>query len=320
MKINLDLLKEFENSIDTVHPDKGKIPINILGYGEISLVFEIINDSEHLAYKRLPIFKDEEIARDHEYVFKEYNRILKEELNINTPPFDVVWFEDEKGKIAFYSIQEKIIPESVGNKVIHQVSDKEVEMLVLLAMREMKKVWSFNKKNKSLDVGLDGQISNFAIANYDPLKPKVDENSKLIYIDTVPPFYRVHGDEAMEIALLARSMPWFVRGLLKAIFLQDIVDGYYDWRTTTIDLIANFYKEQRPELVPGLVEVINKFFIEEAKEFEIEPITLKEVEKYYKTDKLIWKLYLGMRKFDRFIKTKIFRRKYPFYLPGKIKR
>ena len=124
----------------------------------------------------------------------------------------------------------------------------------------------------------------------------------------------------MEIALLARSMPWFVRGLLKAIFLQDIVDGYYDWRTTTIDLIANFYKEQRPELVPGLIEVINKFFIEEAKEFDIEPITLKEVKKYYKTDKLIWKLYLGMRKFDRFIKTKIFRRKYPFYLPGKIKR
>ena len=320
MKINLDLLKEFENSIDTLHPENGDVPIKILGYGEISLVFEIINDPEHLAYKRLPIFKDEELARDHEYVFKEYNRILKEELNINTPPFDVVWFEDEKGKIAFYSIQQKIIPESVGNKVIHQVSDKEVEMLVLLAMREMKKVWSFNKKNENLDVGLDGQISNFAVANYDPQEPKVDENSKLIYIDTVPPFYRVNGDEAMEIALLARSMPWFVRGLLKAIFLQDIVDGYYDWRTTTIDLIANFYKEQRPELVPGLVEVINKFFSEEAKEFDIEPITLKEVEKYYKTDKLIWRLYLGMRKFDRFIKTKIFRRKYPFYLPGKIKR
>jgi len=320
MEINLDLLKEFERTIDTVHPEKGEVPIKILGYGEISLVFEIIDDPKHLAYKRLPIFKDEEQVQKHEHIFKEYNRILKKDLKINTPKFDVVWFKNEKGKIIFYSIQEKLLPESIGNKVIHQVSEKEVEMLVLHAMREMKKVWSFNRENEHIDVGLDGQISNFAVADFDPENPKIDESSKLQYIDTVPPFYREEGEEAMEIALLARSMPWFVRGLLKAIFLQDIVDGYYDWRTTTIDLIANFYKEQRPELVPGLVEIINKFFIEEAKEFDIEPITLKEVKKYYKTDKLIWKLYLGMRKFDRFIKTKIFRRKYPFYLPGKIKR
>lgn len=320
MKINLDLLKEFENSIDTLHPENGEIPIKILGYGEISLVFEIINDPEHLAYKRLPIFKDEELARDHEHIFKEYNRILKEDLKIDTPPFDVVWFKNEKGKIIFYGIQEKLLPESVGNKVIHQVSEKEVETLVLLAMREMKKVWSFNRENENIEVGLDAQISNFAVADYDPENPKVDESSKLLYIDTVPPFYREEGEEAMEIALLTRSVPWLLRGITNAIFLQDIIDGYYDWRTTTIDLIANFYKEQRPELVPGLVEVINKFFIEEAKEFDIDPITLEEVKKYYKLDKFIWRLFLGVRKFDRFIKTKIFRRKYPFYLPGKIKR
>ena len=320
MKINLDLLKEFENSIDTVHPDKGRIPINILGYGEISLVFEIIDDPKHLAYKRLPIFKDEEQAQKYEHIFKEYNRILKEDLKIDTPPFDVVWFKNEKGKIIFYGIQEKLLPESVGNKVIHQVSEKEVETLVLLAMREMKKVWSFNRENENIEVGLDAQISNFAVADYDPENPKVDESSKLLYIDTVPPFYREEGEEAMEIALLTRSVPWLLRGITNAIFLQDIIDGYYDWRTTTIDLIANFYKEQRPELVPGLVEVINKFFIEEAKEFDIDPITLEEVKKYYKLDKFIWRLFLGVRKFDRFIKTKIFRRKYPFYLPGKIKR
>jgi len=320
MNINIDLLKEFENSIDTRHPEKGNIPINILGWGEISLVFEIIDDPEQLAYKRLPIFKNEEQAQENARIFKEYNRILKEDLNINTPPFEVVWFKDDKEKIAFYSVQEKILSESVGNKVIHQVNEKEVETLVLLVMREMKKVWSFNRDHENLDVGLDGQISNFAVANYDPKNPVVDENSKLLYIDTVPPFYRENGEEAMEIALLTTGTPWFVRGIARAFFLQDIIDGYYDWRTTTIDLIANFFKEQRPELVPGLIEVINKFFNEEAKDFEIEPITFKEVEKYYKTDKFIWKLYQGGRKFDRFIKTKILRKKYPFYLPGKIKR
>ncbi len=320
MKINIELLKELERTIDTGNPENGEVPIKILGFGEMSLVFELINDPEKLAYKRLPIFKNKEQAQKHEIIFKEYNRLLTEELNIITPVSDVVWFEGDKGKIIFYSIQEKILPESVGNKVIHQVDEKDVVTLVLLAMREMKKVWSFNREHEDLEVGFDGQISNFAVVDYDPENPKVAESSKLLYIDTVPPFYRVNGEEAMEIGLLANSMPGFARGLLKAIFLQDIVDGYYDWRTTTVDLIANFYKEQQPEIVPKLIELINDFFDREAKEFNIETVTLKEVEKYYKSDKKIWKLYQGMRRFDRFIKTKILRKKYDYYLPEKIKR
>ena len=51
MKIDIDLLKEFERTIDTKQPEKGEIPIKILGYGEISLVFEIIGDPQQLAYK-----------------------------------------------------------------------------------------------------------------------------------------------------------------------------------------------------------------------------------------------------------------------------
>ena len=320
MKIDIDLLKELERTIDTIHPEKSKIPIKVLGYGEITLVFEIINDPQNYAYKRLPLFDTRKQAQKHEHVFREYNRILSKELNINTPPFDVVWFEDDKGKIIFYGVQEKVPSESVGNKVIHKVGRKEAVTLVHLAMREMKKVWSFNREDNNLEVGLDGQISNFAVNNYDPENPKVDENSKLIYIDTVPPFYRKNRVEAMEVGLLAKSMPWFVRGLLKAIFLQDLIDRYYDWRLVSIDLVANFFKEQRSELVPLLINIVNKFFEEEASDFNIEPLSLEEVEKYYKSDKLIWVLYQRMRLFDRFIKTKLLRKKYDYYLPGKIER
>jgi hypothetical protein len=320
MKIDIDLLKELERTIDTIHPEEGKIPIKVLGYGEITLVFEIVDDPQNYAYKRLPVFESPEQAQKHEHVFREYNRLLNEELHINTPPFDVIWFENDDGKVIFYGVQEKVLSESVGNKVIHQVGNDEAALLVHLAMKEMKKVWSFNRNNKEIDIGFDGQISNFAIQNYNPKSPKVDENSKLIYIDTVPPFYRMNGNEAMEIALLTKSMPWFVRGLLKAIFLQDLIDRYYDWRLVSIDLAANFFKEQRSELVSSLVETINKFFEEEANDFTIEPLSFEEVEKYYKSDKFIWALYQRMRLFDRFIKTKILRKKYDYYLPGKIKR
>ena len=76
MKIDIELLKEFERTIDTIYPETGKIPIKILGFGEISLVFEIIDDPEQLAYKRIPIFKNEKQVRRHIWAYNEYCRIL----------------------------------------------------------------------------------------------------------------------------------------------------------------------------------------------------------------------------------------------------
>jgi len=320
MNVNIELLKEFEKTIDTVHPEKSKMPANVLGSGEMSVVIEILNDPENLVYKRMPIFDTEQQAKKHKFVFKTYNRILNQNLAIETPDFNIVWFKDEKGKIAFYGIQEKILTESIGNNVIHQVSDEEVMILVLLAMREMKKVWSFNKKKTKLQVGFDAQISNFAIVDYDPQNPKVDENTRLIYIDTVPPFFRINGKEAMEIKFIVKSIPWFLRTPLYYLFAPGIINGYYNWRVTTVDMIANFFKEQKPEIIPRLVTRINKFFAQEAKEFDIKPITVKEVVKYYKFDKFVWVLLDNMRRIDRFIKNRIFKKKYIFYIPEKMKR
>ncbi|UCC19968.1 MAG: hypothetical protein JSV62_01425, partial [Promethearchaeota archaeon] len=147
MKVNIELLKEFERTINTVNPEEGIIPIKILGYGEISLVFELSGDPQHLAYKRIPIFDNENQVKRHIWAFNEYNRILMKEIGLNLPQYDTAWFKDENDKIQFYCIQEKIDPESVGNKIIHKISNKEVETLVLLAMREMHKVWNYSKKN-----------------------------------------------------------------------------------------------------------------------------------------------------------------------------
>ena len=49
-------------------------------------------------------------------------------------------------------------------------------------------------------------------------------------------------------------------------------------------------------------------------------ITEKEVNDYYREDELIWRLYLGMRRFDRFVRKKMLHLDYPYILPGKIKR
>ncbi|MBA7590189.1 hypothetical protein ES708_32297 [subsurface metagenome] len=241
-------------------------------------------------------------------------------MGLNLPEYDVAWFKDEEGKIQFYCVQEKLPSESVGHKVIHQLSDQDIKTLILLVMREMKKVWDYAKNHNTIDLGLDGQISNFAIIGFDPNNPKIDLDTKLMYFDTSTPFFRVNGNEAMEAVLFLKSAPSFLRWLLKALFLEETIGRYYDWRKVTIDLVANFFKEQKPELIPELINLVNKFFEEEAIDFDIEPLTLEEVKKYYKSDSSMWVIFQSVRRFDRFLKTKVFKKKHDFYLPGKIER
>ena len=63
--IDLTLLGEFEQGLNVRWPEKSRIPARVLGYGEISTVLEIqAAPAEGLAYKRMPMFRDEaEAAR-----------------------------------------------------------------------------------------------------------------------------------------------------------------------------------------------------------------------------------------------------------------
>ena len=41
MQIDKGLLEDFEKGLDPEHPEKSRIPAYVLGYGEISTIFEI---------------------------------------------------------------------------------------------------------------------------------------------------------------------------------------------------------------------------------------------------------------------------------------
>ncbi len=87
-----------------------------------------------------------------------------------------------------------------------------------------------------------------------------------------------------------------------------------------IDLVANFHKEQRPDLVPDVIAAVNGFFAQETSDWSVQPITEQEVRSYYREDAFIWRFYLAARKVDRFLRTRLLGREYPYILPGKIQR
>ena len=65
------------------------------------------------------------------------------------------------------------------------------------------------------------------------------------------------------------------------MFLEDVMTRYYDQRQVLIDLVANLYKEQTRSLVPMAIKAVNN------KVSNIEPIHRKEIEAYYRKDRVI---------------------------------
>lgn len=79
-----------------------------------------------------------------------------------------------------------------------------------------------------------------------------------------------------------------------------------------MDLVANLHKEQRPDLIPVFLRIVNKYLENK--------LTQKEIDAYYTSDKRIWVLFSALRKADRFVRVNFLRKRYEFILPGAVKR
>ncbi|HIP96973.1 MAG TPA: hypothetical protein EYH32_07145, partial [Anaerolineae bacterium] len=301
LKIDPRLLSEFEEGLNPRFPERSVIPARVLGYGEISTVLEIgTGAARELAYKRLPMFGSEEEAERYEALYAEYVQVLQERIGIRVVPSETIRLTG-RGRVIVYIVQEKFPPEAFGHKAIHRLPLDDVERLVLAALGETKKVFDFN--SDELAIGFDGQISNWAILGFDPEAPELGEDVELVYFDTSSPLLRKHSQEQLDPELFLRSAPSFLVWIIRLLFLEDVMTRYYDFRHVVVDLIANFYKEQRPDLIPGLVDTVNRFFATEVREGRFEPITVKEVRDYYREDAWIWRVYLAFRKMDRTLHT-----------------
>jgi hypothetical protein len=226
-------------------------------------------------------------------------------------------------------VQKKLDPQTIAHKAIHQLNSKQAYRLIAGIFDEFDKVFAFNAANQGrLEVGFDGQLSNWAVTGFDAETGHLPDPLNLVYLDTSSPMLRRDGLEQLDASIFLRSAPAFLRRILEAIYVDDIVTRYYDLRKVTIDLLANLFKEQKSELVPYLLEVANARWAHFDKlsdpDFDkptgiFSAITLDEIESYYREDAFIWRLYLGVRRFDRWLHH-LLRKPYPYILPGNTQR
>ncbi len=318
--IDLDVLREFERGLDPRHPEASRIPARVLGYGEISTVLEIEAPGlTGLAFKRLPLFRNSAETERYCAVYDEYNRLLADEVGIHLPDNGAVTVAGRSGNPVVYLVQRQLAAASIGNRVLDALSPQQACALVRKMLDEVRQVWEFNRHQTRVQIAIDSQISNWSLQEFGPARPAL-EHPGLLYVDTSTPLFRIEGQEQIDPELFLRSAPSFMVWILRRFFLQDVINRYYDPHRNIVDIIAKLYKEQKAHLIPDVITTVNEWMERAGIAEQVKPITRREVDDYYREDAIIWSLYLSMRRFDRYLHTRVRHRPYPYILPGNIKR
>ncbi|MFQ5447569.1 MAG: DUF6206 family protein [Saprospiraceae bacterium] len=296
-----ELIKRFELQLDPLRIESSPVKARLIGFGEISSIIEL-EDLPGVVLKRMPMFSNERQAEEYLEKYKKYCALLTT-AGVNLPEDGAVIVGKSPQLTVLYFAQEKLDTSCVGNRLIHTLSEDEISELVKRVLSAIYGVWDFNKKHPGNEIAIDSQISNWAL---------LKASDKLVYLDTSTPLFRINHHEQMDPELILTSAPSFGRAIIRRFFLKDILDRYYDEKAVNTDLVANLYKEQKPELIPLFLDAVNRF--------SNDKLTAKEIADYYREDKFIWQLFLALRKIDRFLHKYVYRKQYQFILPGKIKR
>ena len=316
IEIDQDLLRAFERGLNPRFPERSAIPARVLGYGEISTVLEIGDGADGLAYKRLPMFRSSEEAERYQALYWQYVEVLSQRVGLKLVPSGFALLDDQvTGRIVVYIVQERLPAQQIGHQAIRSMSPEQAGRLIHAALQEIARVFAFNRQHQGeLEVGLDGQISNWAIRGLSSPAGEME----LAYFDTSTPLMQRQGQEQLDPELFLRSAPSFLVWIIRRLFLADVLTRYYDLRAVTIDLLANLHKEQRPDLIPDLVALTNQV-LGQAAPGGWEPISPAEVDAYYREDAFIWRFYLAARKVDRTL-YRLRGKHYPFLLPERVQR
>ncbi len=287
--IDQKVLERLEDRVLAVLDGDSTEDLGIIGYGEISTVLRAEGTNGPVAAKRLP-----QMSRTQFVAYCDTLTDYLDDLRVRgvRPVESIVRAvgDDPVVPYCIQPLQEVLLVDELRSADSATI-DHRVGQLVE-AISGAVDDW----------VGLDGQVSNWAI-----------ESDDLVYIDVTTPLLRdASGSERLDVGLFIASLPWALRGAVDRFLLTEILSHYYDPRAVLLDLAGNLHKEHLTEIIPPLLDAANRV---------ISPaISESEAAKYYRSDALTWEFLLRVRRADRVWQEKIRHRRYPYLLPGQIER
>ena len=313
MKVDQQAIAEFEDALDPAFPEKSGVIPEILGYGEISTTFSVPSMPD-IALKRMPPFADPDQIVAYKQTVLEYVALLRSACDIRVADIAFFDFKNRFNESILYVAQPRFDAPAIGHHRLRSGTCEVLQEIIPPVLDSLVRIFQFNRENeKHLSIGLDAQLSNWCFL-------KSQHVTVPVYFDITTPLFRRGLIEQLDTDIFLQSCPSFLVWLVKWQFLQEVLDRYYDLRLVLIDLTANFFKEGRADLIDDALMLVNSCLEKKNLAPAIPFLEKQEIKRYYKNDAFIWSLFLSLRRFDRYIKTKIFRLRYNFILPGRISR
>jgi hypothetical protein len=268
-----------------------------------------------IAFKRMPPFDNIDQIAAYKASVKRYCSLLADVCGIRVSEYGFYEFFNCHNEHILYVAQPRLALESIGHNILKTGNTYELETMVNLLLKRLIRLFKYNEKNNHNEsIGLDGQLSNWSFQ----LSGNPEQDP--VYFDITTPLYRINGNEQLDTEIFLKSCPSFLVWLVRWQFLDEVLDRYHNLRMILIDIVANFHKEGREDLIDDALSMINSYLVKENLNTTIQALEKTEIDRYYKNDAFIWSLFLSLRRIDRFMKTKVFRQRYNFILPGKISR
>ncbi|MCU0508456.1 MAG: DUF6206 family protein [Anaerolineae bacterium] len=316
--VDMQLLARFEAGLDLRRPEQGVVPARVLHHGEMSTIMTIGGKgAPALVYKRLPAFLTPDEAGYYESLHRRYVKTLGERAGVKVASSTAVRVLDASKRFPVVYIVQELIPEdAVCHMATYRMSPPDVGRLVMGILNETAKVFDLNRHGGDTEIGFDADMSNWAIAGYDADRGGLPDRFKLLFLDTNTPLMRRNGHELFDVEPFLRPAPAPLLPVIRRAVLPDLMSRYYDFRRIAIELVGRFYDEGRIELVSGMVDAVNWFFLAERRENHFQPVTVDEVRRFHRWDRFIWRAFTLACRVDRRMKY-AGRRPYPYILPAR---
>lgn len=290
---SVDLLA-LESAVSSALESGDESSLEVLGYGEVTLVLRLQTANGAVAAKRLPLL-------DSRASFEAYRRLSEDYIarlsaaRISVPPTRLWSSPNVDGRVVAYVVQPELDGENLGPRWLRRASADEAAWFFTTILDH---VLAFVRP----DVGLDAQASNWIVTG-----------NQLQYLDVTTPLLRDEQKrERLDVKPFFTSIPWLLRAPVRLALGSSIFDKFYDPRGVIVDLLGNLHKERLPNLVEPFLKIANAKLSS--------PITEQEVAAYYASDAKMWAVLQKLRRADRWWQRSVRKRSYPFLLPREIER
>jgi len=267
--------------------------LEILGFGEVTLVLRLRAAEGDYACKRLPSLTPSQLDAHWRLVLEYIDRLSA--AGVHVAPTNMWSSTTPSGAVIPYLLQETLPADRLANVWLRRASDDDAD-------RFFARVLEHTMKTVRADVGLDVQASNWIVMD-----------DRLHYLDITTPLMRdAQGRERLDVRPFFRSLPWGMRDIVRIATGKQMFDKFYSPRGAILDLLGNLVKERLEKLVPRYLKAANAVLDQ--------PISPDEVERYYAGDAKMWGMIQKLRRADRWWQRSVRRRPYPFLLPRNIAR